>query len=76
VDARALFGRSDASVAHTNKETPVRAKPPYKLPALANHPNRVGPANRPRLATELIKAIPEAAANLVRNSLGSDQNGP
>jgi hypothetical protein len=28
------------------------------------------------LATELIKAIPEAAANPVRNSLGSDQYGP
>jgi hypothetical protein len=29
---RAFLGTSDASAAHTNKETPVRAKPPYKLP--------------------------------------------
>ena len=32
LSARAVLGSRDARVAHTNNETPVRVKPPYRLP--------------------------------------------
>src|SRR5207253_1343218 len=36
----------------------------------------LGPKKPPRLPSELIQAIPEAAAVPVRNIVGIDQNGP
>src|SRR5712692_3509241 len=71
--ACALRGRSNRSVAQTNKETPAKAKPPCKLPVLSRiHPIAYGPADPPRFATEQTKAIPAAAADPVKNSLGSE----
>ena len=68
-----LFGKNKASVADTNKETPQRAKPLYRLPILSPiNPTAYGPAKPPRFATELIKAMPDAAANPVRNPLGRE----
>jgi len=65
------------SVADANKETPANASPPYKLPVFwLIQPIAYGPANPPRFATELTKAIPEAAANPVRKSAGSEYKGP
>ena len=34
-----------------------------------------GPTNPPRLATELIKAMPDAAESPVKNRLGIEKNG-
>jgi hypothetical protein len=39
-------------------------------------PTNVGPKNPPRLPSELIHAMPAAAAPPVRNIVGIDQNGP
>src|SRR5258708_21530613 len=70
---RSLFGSSNISVADGNNETPATASPPYKLPVFwLIHPAAYGPANPPRFASELTKAIPEAAANPVRKSPGSE----
>ena len=73
----ACLGTSKTSVADTNKESPATARPPYKLPVLSLiAPIAYGPTNPPRLAMELIKAMPEAAEYPVRNSLGIAQKGP
>ena len=65
------------SVAETNKDAPANAKPAYKLPVLwPIHPSAYGPTNPPKLPTEVINAIPEAAEIPARNSFGSDQKGP
>jgi hypothetical protein len=70
---RSLLGSSNMSVADANNETPATARPPYKLPVFwLIHPVAYGPANPPRFASELTKAIPEAAANPVRKSPGSE----
>src|SRR6266566_776857 len=70
---RAPLGSSNISVADANKETPATARPPYKLPVRSFiQPIAYGPANPPRFATELTRAIPEAAANPVRKSPGSE----
>src|SRR5215471_5194595 len=75
--ARAFLGTSKTSIADTNKESPATAKPPYKLPLLSLiAPIANGPANPPRLAMEVINAMPEAAEYPVRNSLGIVQKGP
>src|SRR5437899_1641594 len=39
-------------------------------------PTEYGPANPPRFPTELIRAMPPAAAVPLRNDVGSAQNGP
>lgn len=73
MDEARFFGRSRKSVADTNKERPVTARPPCKLPVRwPIIPTMNGPTNPPRLATERINAIPTAAANPVRNSLGRE----
>jgi len=73
----AFLGNSKTSVADMNNETPTPAKPERIFPVLAAiAPIAYGPANAPRFPTELIKAIPAAAENPVRNSLGIDQKGP
>src|SRR6266851_1517940 len=70
---RNLLGSSNMSVADANKEMPATASPPYKLPVCSLiQPIAYGPANPPRFASELTNAIPEAAANPVRKSLGSE----
>src|SRR5579864_6575136 len=75
--ARAFFGTNKTSVADTNKETPATARPPYKLPVLSLiAPIAYGPISPPRLAMEVINAMPEAAEYPVRNSLGIVQKGP
>jgi hypothetical protein len=67
------LGSSNASVADTKRETPMKANPLFKLPVLwPINPIAYGPKNPPRFATELTKAIPEAAANPDRNSPGSE----
>jgi len=77
VSARAFLGNSKTSVADMNNEAPTPAKAERILPVLeAIAPIAYGPANAPRFPTELIKAIPAAAENPVRNSLGIDQKGP
>jgi len=77
VSALAFLGNSKTSVADMNNETPTPAKPERIFPVLAAiAPIAYGPANAPRFPTELIKAIPAAAENPVRNSLGIDQKGP
>src|ERR1017187_3799900 len=48
----------------------------YAASSLANCTDRVRPTNPPKFPIEAIKAMPEAAENPVRNSLGSDQKGP
>ena len=53
------------------------AKPLYRFPVLiAIAPIMYGPTSPPRFPTELIKAMPAAAENPVRNSLGNAQKGP
>ena len=75
--ARSFVGTSKTSVADTNKENPATARPPYKLPVLSlMAPIANGPTNPPRLAMEVINAMPEAAEYPVRNSLGIVQKGP
>ena len=65
------------SVTKTNKHAPVNAKPLYKLLVLwPIHPTAYGPTNPPRLTNVVISAIPEAAEDPVRNSLGKAQKGP
>ena len=60
-----------------NKESPATARPPYKLPVLSLiAPIAYGPTNPPRLAMEVINAIPEAAEYPVRNSPGIVQKAP
>ena len=77
ISARAFLGNSKTSVADMNNEIPTPAKPERIFPVLAAiAPIAYGPANAPRFPTELIKAIPAAAENPVRNSLGIDQKGP
>jgi len=77
VSARAFLGNNKTSVADMNNEAPTPAKAERILPVLeAIAPIAYGPANAPRFPTELIKAIPAAAENPVRNSLGIDQKGP
>jgi len=49
-------------VADISTETPAKARPPYKL-----KPTAYGPTNPPRMPTEVINAMPEAAENPVRN---------
>src|SRR6266699_1810947 len=70
---RSRLGNNNINVAETNNEAPATAKPPYKLPVFwLIHPVAYGPANPPRFASELTRAIPEAAANPVRKSPGSE----
>jgi len=70
--ACALLGNKSVSAAHINKEMPTTAIPGYKLPVLSwMKPTANGPANPPRLAIEVIRAMPDAAENPVRNSPGS-----
>jgi len=77
LSARAFLGNSKTSVADMNNEAPTPTKAERILPVLeAIAPIAYGPANAPRFPTELIKAIPAAAENPVRNSLGIDQKGP
>lgn len=72
-----LAGRRSTSTAETNNETPARAIPLWIPPVpLASAPMAIGPANPPKFPTELIKAMPEAAENPTRNSLGNEKNGP
>src|SRR5215813_5686806 len=75
--ARFSFGRSTASTAAKNRETPSKAKPPCRFPVfLLITPRAYGPTKPPRLPIELIKAMPEAAEIPERNWLGTDQKGP
>ena len=68
-----LLGSSNISVADANSEMPATARPPYKLPVFwLIQPVAYGPANPPRFASELTRAIPEAAANPVKKSPGSE----
>ena len=77
IGAREFIGRSNISVADTSTETPAKAKPPYVPPVLwLMKPKAYGPTNPPRIPTDVIRAMPEAAENPVRNSLASDQKGP
>jgi len=70
---RSLLGSNNMSVADANNETPATASPPYKLPVFwLIQPIAYGPANPPRFASELTRAIPDAAANPVRKSPGSE----
>src|SRR5215472_11281517 len=72
-----LPGRSTASTAETNRESPSKAKPPCRFPVfLFITPRAHGPTKPPRFPIELIKAMPEAAEIPQRNWLGTDQNGP
>jgi len=72
-DARALFGSRTRNIADTNIEMPTKAKAHWRLPVLSLiRPIAYGPAKPARLAMELMKAIPEAAAYPARNSLGKD----
>src|SRR5215469_6949460 len=75
--ARAFFGRSKTRVADRNNGTAAMAKPAYRFPVFkAIAPIMGGPTNWLRFATELIKAMPAAAENPVRNSQGNAQKGP
>src|SRR5438874_11856047 len=57
-------------------DTPANPSPPYKLPVFwLINPTTDGPKNPPRFPTELMTAIPLAAENPVRNSLGIAQKG-
>jgi hypothetical protein len=71
---RVLVRRSNVRVAETNKEIPAKAKPAYKLPVLCRiKPTMYGPTNPPRLAIDVIKAMPDAAETPVRNSPGIEK---
>lgn len=55
----------------------MTASPPWKLWVSSSvQPTIDGPRKPPRLPTELISAMPPAAAVLVRKIGGSPQNGP
>ena len=57
-------------------EVPANASPPLRLPVFwPINPTTVDPANPPRFPTELIKAMPLAAENPVKDSLGNAQKG-
>src|SRR5207247_8802602 len=72
----ASFGSSSTSVAATSMEIPANARPPYRVPVFCvMKPTKDGPKNPPRFPAELIKAIPLAAENPVKNSLGIAQKG-
>lgn len=71
-----IFGSSNTSVAATSMETPAKARPPYNAPVFAvMNPTIDGPKNPPRFPTELMIAIPLAAENPDKNSLGIAQKG-
>jgi hypothetical protein len=77
LSARAFIGSTNMSIADTSTETPAATKPPYVLPVLwLMKPKAYGPTNPPRIPTDVIRAMPEAAENPVRNSLANDQKGP
>src|SRR4029078_10656089 len=61
-----------ANGTNANSSNPVRKSPL----ALLRRPIAYGPANPLRLANELIRAIPPAAAAPVRNFDGNGQKGP
>ena len=74
----ALVGSKRASVADTNKDTPARARPLYKLPVLRlKKPIPYGPAKPPKFAMEVItirvreSAEIEAALMWLGRELGS-----
>src|SRR5215472_16022139 len=70
-------GKSTASRAETNRESPSNAKPPCRFPVfLFITPRAYGPTKPPRFPIELIKAMPYAAEIPQRNWLGTDQKGP
>ena len=72
----AVFGRNKTSVAATSMEIPANARPPYSVPLFwVINPTTYGPTNPPRFPKELIKAMPLAADNPVKNSLGIAQKG-
>ena len=57
-------------------ETPANARPPYSVPVFCvMNPTMDGPKNPPRFPTELMNAIPLAAENPDKNSLGIAQKG-
>src|SRR5215469_5763528 len=71
-----LLRKASISIADANSETPANTSPPRKLPVRwLIAPIVYGPTKLPRLPTELIRAIPAAAENPVKNSLGSAQKG-
>jgi hypothetical protein len=72
-----LFCNASTSSADMNYEIPAKTSPPRKLPViLLIAPIAYGPTNPPRFPRELINAIPAAAENPAKNSLGSDKKGP
>src|SRR6185437_557142 len=71
------FGKSKRSTADINSENPTRIRPMDIPPdRFVSTPIVNGPTKPPRFPIELMNAIPAAADNPDRNSLGSDQNGP
>ena len=71
-----LFDNASISIADASNETPANKRPPRKLPiCLLIAPIAKGPTKPPRVPMELISAIPAAAENAVKNSLGNDQKG-
>src|SRR5262249_5471792 len=73
--ARTALGSSNASNAATSMEHPAKARPPCSVPVFSvMNPTMDGPKNPPRFPTELMNAIPLAAENPVKNSLGMAQN--
>jgi hypothetical protein len=76
-EAPAFRGRRRKSAADTKHATPATARPLYKFPVLRLiMPTAYGPAKPPRFATDVINAMPDAAANPARNSLGDAKYGP
>lgn len=72
----AALGRSITNITVASSEIPANARPPYRVPVFCvMNPTMEGPKNPPRFPTELMIAIPLAAENPVRNSLGMAQNG-
>jgi len=71
-----IFGSNTTSIAPTSMETPAKARPPYSVPVFCvMKPTMDGPKNPPRFPTELMNAIPLAAENPDKNSLGIAQKG-
>src|SRR5450432_4136115 len=76
-----LFGSSpydrSASTPLTASSAPTASRPPRKLPVhVRTSPMVYGPRNPPRLARELINAMPAAAEVPLSISVVVAQNGP
>src|SRR5512133_3875449 len=69
--ACALSGRNRVSAAHMNKETADYRHPCIQAArSIVIKPTAYGPTNPPSFAIEVIRAMPDAAENPVRNSPG------